>query len=175
MFEHLKLPSPALLPFGGPFWLSERALSMPTTFGAPELMMRSAAGYAAIATSARLADVRQPEVALWEGTSNLPLALLATVDRLIFELEHFDLDPTEIARRRGQAALDSQPLYPLLPFAANERYNAYWLATDVLLREGSVTTSELWHELARLTSEDWEEGAWRNVLREQWNIDVAPH
>ncbi len=174
IFEHLNLPSPTLLPFGGPFWLSERALSMPTTFGASELAMRSAAGLAAIAISAYLADLRQPEVALWEGISNLPLALLATVDRLIFELGHFDLDPTEIVRRRGDVALGTEPLYPLLPFAFDETYNAYWLATDALLRERGVTSSELWHELAALTSADWEEGAWRSVLAQRWNMHVAP-
>ncbi|MDQ3399277.1 MAG: hypothetical protein M3511_16235 [Deinococcota bacterium] len=99
-------PEVEVLPFGGPFWLSERSLSQSTIFGDPQLVLRNAASHAALAIAMHLASVRQPNLALWgvedqRPEPNLPLALVAAADRLVFELGQFELDPTEAARRRG--------------------------------------------------------------------------
>jgi hypothetical protein len=166
----LKRPTPDILPFGGarPLWLSEQTLAGATVFGETPVMRRQAVHSAAVTVAANLLGVRRPNEALYTARDlqlepNVPLALVAVLDRLLLEVA--GLDPAEASVRRGEQVAFAERLYPLYPFDDSGRpdYNAWWLATHDDLARG-VPEGELWAALRDVT--DWNGvESWNDLLR----------
>ncbi len=166
----LERPAPEILPLGGrrPLWLSEKALAGSTVFGEEPVMRRQAAYSAAVTVAANLVGVREPNEALYSTRNmrlepNVPLALVAAVDRLLFALNVLELDPAEAAARRGEPVEVSQRLYPFYPLNDRNRpdYNRWWLATDDLIAQG-VPVADLWVALRDV--QDWGVETWNDLL-----------
>ncbi|ADI14141.1 ABC transporter permease [Truepera radiovictrix] len=165
----LERPVPEILPFGGSgsLWLGEKTLAGATVFGERALMRRQAVHEAAVTVAANLLGVRKPNEALYSAQSplepNVPLALVAVLDRLL--LEGADLEPAEAAVRGGEEVALADRRYPLYPFDDGRRpeYNTWWLSTHDRLAQG-VPEGELWAALRNVT--DWNGvESWNDLLR----------
>lgn len=134
-----------------PVWFSSRALSIPASFGDRIIAERNAVHAAAEATSLWIVRETNPSL------QNPPMQLLAILDRLALELSGITRDPTEPARRAGEATQEA-PVYPLLPQFANSEFNEWWLWTHQQLVAQETTASSLLIQLAQVNWTDTPDG-----------------
>lgn len=126
------MPDVIYLDPGGPRWLSPRLVSGQVRSAPdPAVSQRQMAHAAALALTQHLSD--QPS----GGNEGALLPLLATIDRLVWEL---GLLPADLMR----------PANLRLPAEELDAYNRWWHAVDQQLSAGHVEAASIWAALATL-------------------------
>lgn len=150
-FQAIGRPEPEVLFFstGSVRWLSPMLLAGPSLRGGdPAVTTRQAAHDVAVALTLHLVDQRSGEV----EPELLPL--LATIDRLVFELGPIPVDPLERQRREGAAVNQSRIRYKPLPRHDQPLFQEWWIRVDEALITGQVSASALWQALATIQDAD---------------------
>lgn len=181
-FAVLHVDMPQVLPYlsaGGPRWLGKNTLAGSMITGGDQgIMIRNAAYYLAMSIAMYLVDTRSPEEDLLDRSSGLgdeqwdsmvPLALIGTIDRLVFELGPFKLDPLEVCRRSGQQVSFGALRYRMMPQLKWAEFNQWWLTTDSLISEKGVRPEEIWRVLSQV-GRDMDARDWPATMRRLWDL-----
>lgn len=150
-FREIGRPVPDILfsRIAGPRWLSPKLLAGPgLQADDPAVTTRQAAHGAATALTLYLVEQRHGDV-----ESEL-VPLLATLDRLLFELGPIPIDPAERQRREGAVVEQALIRYKPLPGAESPGFNEWWIQVDKMLSTKQVTASTLWQAVSTIQGAD---------------------
>lgn len=179
-FARLEQPAPDILflNYRAPWWLGRQTLAAAIRRSDHhEAAQRQVVYDAAVALTTYLTDTRQPwpefypEIGQPPRAQDAPVALLATLDRLLLASGSFAVDPNERDWRGGRGGGREPLRYPNVPLIGRADFNSAWVAVDELLSNQGVPAADVWAAVRQIRS--LPDGlAWSETMLDLWQVQL---